>query len=598
MNNEILTSGLRKEKELLLSGLNYTNLFEPSFSVIVYDNPSIKTMLTGSINSDIAKLNRVTIINANTEENFINSEHYNLRDCTSDEFWISNVESDCNIKEVINYNDDFMPIFNTGSYSIFDRLQRFFSSYSVNLLMDNNNSYTIANYKVLNCQAAIYKRDSKFNNYPFRIWETNIEHVYNSGTKSYDSTITVLDYDNNKKYPVVNSNNLSLPDNFGKAELDKYYEKYSKLENVPSFLIYTKYFPIKEGTLTIKKFVNGTVVNVNLNDLDINYNNGIIKIEFNEDSLSQDYYILYTATPRIDYEVLEFNQIRFDDKIKLRPKNSFYQTGALCINFSEKNINRIVLENSKNNVFVGSDMCELKATCYDSNDNTVSEIPVFFEFIEENIDGELGYLNNEITTFDQTNSDGIARCIYFAPYKEDSLKHNVTTINGASITFNTKNSNIIKDEVSLFFLRDSFLKNFGVDQLVLMYEYSPVKLKYSPTKPVILRYNSNNETLTATYFFSFGAIPNTSLFVFVPKIIRIRSYAIDPATSKKIYSNQIAIKLSFPYYLRGSFIDDEGFRFKKIGNIDFATGLGGSNYFSINKEQEQEVFKTIILRKD
>ncbi len=593
MNNEILTSGLPKAKELLLSGLNYNNLSaDLNFLVIVYDDPSIETMLTGSINSDIAKLNRVQIINANDRntEHSINCSHYNLRDSTSGDNWLSNVESGCELKDVIDYKNDFLPILNTGSYSIFDRLQRFFSSYSVNLLMNDQDTYTIENYEIVNPQATIYKRDSKFNNTPFRIWDCEVTYEKNENNK-FDSIIHVVNYIV-EKYPVVNSENLNLNEAVNIDHLNNYYEKFHKPQNVSVFTIYTKYFPIKPNTLIIYKVINNTITEVTEN-LEINNHNGIIKINpvsFNE----EDYFILYTTTPRIDYEISEFDKIRFDSKIKLRPENSFYQTGCIAISFSEKNLQRIVLDCSKNNVFIGSDVSLLTATCYDSNNNTVSEIPVFFEFLDENENNVLGFLNNESKTFDQTNSDGIARCVYFAPYRNESLRHDVNSIDGSILKVSTDNSNITRNDVCLFFLRNTFETNFGEDQLILMYEYNSGSTQYVPTKPFHITFQNNE--ISIFYNSNFTGVDANELFVFMPKIVKIRAYAIDPATSTKIYSNQIAIKLSFPYYLRGSFIDDEGFRFKKMQNSDFATGIGGSNYFAINKN-DSENFKTIILSK-
>ena len=331
----------------------------------------------------------------------------------------------------------------------------------------------------------------------------------------------------------------------------------------------------------------------------VNYNNGIINIESIDSSIKY-FYILYVTTPRLDYEIIDTKKVRFDNNLDLRSKNSFYQTGAIVINYAERNLKKIELSISKNEVFIGSDIAILTANCFDSNNNTVSEIPVYFEFTEENQNDSLGLLNNELLgAFDYTNSDGEARCTYFAPYKEDSLKHSPSSIDGSNISFITNNSTISASDTSLFFYKDSVTPNenydiwFNESELVLVYQN--LNNSYIPVNPRTV--NHRNGVTTLYYQYPFAITDVSKYCIFAPKKISIHAYAIDPATNKRIESNIISVVISFPYYLRGKKENDyNGYRLPLSSFEEFATGLGGSNYFTINRN-ESEIFKTLILNR-
>lgn len=596
---EILVSGLDKADSLIIEGLAPIVVPQTlSFKILTYNDLKTETMLTGSINGEIAEYHRVNALNPSSQTNDINTYidcvHYNLKSCISDNNWVSNVENNCSLKAIDTSENKFIPVLNDGSYSIFDRLQRFFSSYSVNILIDENISeYIFENRKISNAVLSIYKRDKKYNNIPIFQFEPRI---------SYSNVNSIINIDevDYPVFPLVNTENIDKSSSMNIVRLNNYYEKYERsiLSNFAT--IYSKYFPIKPGSLKVYVTVNnGTVQEYDL-EYYVNYNNGIIKISDLDESI-QSFYLLYTTTPRLDYEILDTEKVRVDKKLDLRPQNSFYQTGAIVINYAERNLKSIELAISKTEVFIGSDIAILTAVCFDSNENTISEIPVYFEFTEENNDSILGLLNNELLgAFDYTNSDGEARCTYFAPYKENSLKSFPTSINGTNIVFETKINNISPSEVSLFFFKDQILPNedyeiwFNQRDLVLVYQLQ--NNFYVPVIPKMIR-KTGSEELTLFYEFPFEITDISKYCIFAPKKISMRAYAIDPATNKKIQSNTVNIKLSFPYYLRGRRENDYGgYRFPLSSFDEFATGLGGSNYFTINKN-ESEIFKTLILKK-
>lgn len=597
---EILVSGLSKADNLIIEGLASISIPNTlSFKILAYKDLQTQTMLTGSLNGDVAEYHRVSLLDASSQTNDINTyidcEHYNLKSCVSFDNWISNVENDCSLIQVKTDNNKFTPVLKNGSYSIFDRLQRFFSSYSVNLLLEENTRvYTFVNKRVCNAVVSIYQRDSKYNNIPVYQFEPRI---------SYTKEDSIIDLQNVNylNYPIVNTENIYNPSSVNLSKLNTYYEKYEQ-SNLSNFAtIYTKYFPIKPDSLKI--YVTNLQNQISEYDAlyHVNNNNGIITL----DNISEDiktFYILYTTTPRLDYEILETEKIRFDEKLDLRAKNSFYQTGAIVINYSERNLKRISLEISKNEVFIGSDIALLTATCFDGNDNTVSEIPVYFEFLEENNDSILGLLNNELLgAFDYTNSDGEARCNYFAPYKDDSLKHHPISINGNNITFETKNNSISLNDISLFFYKDQVTPDekydiwFDKPELVLVYQN--INNRYIPVTPRQITNDSVLNRSTIYYQYPFEINDINKYCIFAPKKISMKAYAIDPATNKQIESNIVTVTISFPYYLRGKKENDyDGYRLPTLSLEEFATGLGGSNYFTINKN-ESEIFKTLILKK-
>lgn len=596
-NPEILISGLDNPESLILQGLESVTIPNTlSFKILAYKDLQTETMLTGSINKNIAEFHRVIALNPGSQTNDINTyidcEHYNLKSCISFNNWISNVENNCSLKEIETSEGKFIPVLNNGSYSIFDRLQRFFSSYSVNLLIeDNTKVYNFVKKKLLDGVISIYRRDSKYNNVPVFQYEPRI--TYNKEDSIID--ITDLDY---PAYPIVNSE--TIDNSFMNLDkLNNYYEKYEQSQLSNFATLYSKYFPIKPESLKIYITTDTNVIQEYDAPYSVNYNNGIINIQ-GIDSNVKCFYILYTTTPRLDYEILDTNKVRFDNSLDLRPKNNFYQTGAIVINYAERNLKKIELSISKDEVFIGSDIAILTATCFDSNENTVSEVSVYFEFVEENENSNLGLLNNQMLgAFDYTDSEGQARCTYFAPYKEDSLKFSPSSINGSNIIFQTNYTAISNSEVSLFFYKDTVNPDEDYDiwfndrELVLVYQF--LVNSYIPVVP--RKITNSNDIVTLYYQYPFQIIDPTKYCIFAPKKVNLRAYAIDPATNKKIESNVISVKLSFPYYLRGKRENDYGgYRFSLSSFNEFATGLGGSNYFTINKD-ESEVFKTLILNK-
>jgi hypothetical protein len=77
--------------------------------------------------------------------------------------------------------------------------------------------------------------------------------------------------------------------------------------------------------------------------------------------------------------------------------------------------------------------------------------------------------------------------------------------------------------------------------------------------------------------------------VFVNRIANLYAEVVDPATGRIVKSNTIKIVASLPEFLKGS----EGFKIRTDANSN-ESGLGGSNFFTINEIVAQNEYNGIV----
>ncbi len=598
----------------------------------VYKDLKVNSNIIHEFETSGFKLDLTEAINpASMETNFSNTTGgylYNAYEGLSEEDYISCITYGCEFISVNESNKKFIPVISTGEYTINNRSQKFYSNFSITKIFEKDSfSYTTLD-SVYNEQITIYKRDENFNNIPFILYKEDenleLEFSYkkileNNNTtiqistssignlRSFDTIYNSLDLENKKKY----LESLSEKKGYG---------------NGFKRILYTDFFPIKNVKVFCYDSLNPNQIDViNPNLLKINEYKGFIYIN-ETTSKTKFYYVFYDIVPRLDYEYKneEEDLIRSNFDLDLRQINNQNQTGLICINYEEKNIKKIVLNQEgrlgetpefEPQCDIGVDSLILNAKVLNANNSPVEEIPVKFKIQSlPNDNGENGYLND--STYidgisDLSNSDGISRCIYFAPYRENSLEREIESIVDDLIVIKSNeremnNLNIFDKETALYYIReieklDSFDFYTNDKDYVIFYEYDQVSQKCKPVTPSSIYSETSNSQIKIRYSKNFGGnVLKEQLKLYAPKYIKIVAEAIDPATGQLITSNDCYIKLKFPNYLKGSILSNSEMQYLGYGfppqNNELGTGLGGMNYFTINpNDVYSKMAKTITV---
>lgn len=145
-------------------------------------------------------------------------------------------------------------------------------------------------------------------------------------------------------------------------------------------------------------------------------------------------YISYTATPRVDYDVLD--EVFEDKKINLKPYKKINSNGILELALEERHVSRINLSCDKPNIvsnifgtlYVQSDASKITAEVMNANGKPVNEVKVNFEASEGNFEGVVPTISKV------SNLDGETFTSYSYEYRDDSLQvfSNPNEINGSS----------------------------------------------------------------------------------------------------------------------------------------------------------------------
>lgn len=306
------------------------------------------------------------------------------------------------------------------------------------------------------------------------------------------------------------------------------------------------------------------------------------------------FYIIYKAAARIDFEVYESDFV--DNKINLKPVVNFKQNGIIALKYNEKHVSKINIRTNKNNLFgktygplfIGNDVASIVAEVTDSNGNLVSEVPVTFR----SLDDKVRFEGDSFQVTNVTNDEGTARSVVFVPYNENIIKQGgrgfLPNYIGEKSYFDLQNFNadLQKEDITLFQI---VREEEGVIAERLMYVWDENKThpltgeagSYIPLSAESL----NNGRVIFNYKLP-KRIDNRNIlgyYLYFPQYSTILCEAEDPASGRIVQSNSIRLKIDLPRYLKG--YDGNiayGFGFLNPGSDPIGTGLGGSNFLTIN----------------
>lgn len=122
----------------------------------------------------------------------------------------------------------------------------------------------------------------------------------------------------------------------------------------------------------------------------------------------------------------------------------------------------------------------------------------------------------------------------------------------------------------------------GVERLI--YEYSEIEEKYIPLRPSSIR--------NGRLIYSNIELPNPNIRnsivsgykIYYPKESKVICTATDPATGRRITSNELVLKIELPEYLK----DPEGFILSEENNNN-GSGLNAANFLTINPKIKNQI---------
>ncbi len=332
---------------------------------------------------------------------------------------------------------------------------------------------------------------------------------------------------------------------------------------------------------------------------------------YNNTSTTENFYLLYeVGYARLDVEINNAKRIEYE--LDLNPLKLSKQYGILQISPYEKHVNKINLTclNKPINISgiyeslcLGTDYLDLQAICLNAAGNKVKDVLVTFEVLDQDIN--LLFEGDAKSISINSNYFGESRTKVNAPYDDSFMFITVDLdqIQDKEIYINDPKFNFSGSFFTLFAILkynglefierpDVYLANLNFDSITdenkyplverLLYTESNDKyLLLQPTSYFNNRLQFNENLLTDDMIWKYK--------IYFNRICRIRAKCIDPGSGSMIYSNVIKVNLDLPQHMKGfktlsdSFIN--GLRFKKKNSnndeYNFATGLGGANYITI-----------------
>lgn len=251
-------------------------------------------------------------------ENSIESEISSYEEGSKLENWqgcvLAGIELEKITKEYENLRSRWSPKYKVGEYSLYHKDKRLYSDYSLcsTIIEEEFDEETedeeggsleairINEFKGIakNISIAMYKRDRRFVNFPFYSYEYDPE-LENPNSFTFEEAEGNLDGSDSSIHTIVSINELKTHRVGGNEDLiDEHPDILSTWEYAGKGLdtrsiIYTEYFPIKEGTLTLAEvnlvngFVQGNIITwtevpaftfENEKEFILDRNNGIITI--------------------------------------------------------------------------------------------------------------------------------------------------------------------------------------------------------------------------------------------------------------------------------------------------------------------------------
>lgn len=327
---------------------------------------------------------------------------------------------------------------------------------------------------------------------------------------------------------------------------------------------------------------------------------------YNNTDLNEKFYLLYEVCPRLDAEIENAKRIEYE--LDLNPLKLSKQYGILQISPYEKHVNKIELLclNKKINesqiyesLCLGTDYLDLQAICLNTAGNKVKDVLVTFEVLDEDINLLFEGDSESITV--NSNYFGESRTKVNAPYDDSFMFITVDLdqIQNKEIYIDNPKFNFGGSFFTLF----AILRYNGLEAIEDPENYlqdpSFQENRYPLVERLLYKQIDDRFFLLQPESYSNGnLIFNDTLLIgdmiwkykiYFNRICRIRAKCIDPGSGNTIYSNVIKVNLDLPQHMKGfktlnnSLIN--GLRFKKNNSnndeYNFATGLGGANYITI-----------------
>ena len=327
--------------------------------------------------------------------------NYNLFEGLSESDFKGAALSGLELVDVIERNNQWIPVINRGVYSQDGIDKNLYTNKSISLIASGNDD--LSNYPKDNVTVAIYKRTTNFNKVIYR---------------EYKQDNPIYNYQWINDNLVVNANILEKK--VGSKNLEDDYDKSFEFlgfitpDNKQSF--YCKYFPLKDaGKLVVKKDNNFNVIEPTNYQVDLDL--GIITLEYD---VGGELYIAYEAVPRIDIEL--DSMANFRSPLDLKSHNWKQSNGFIEISNEDRHVSKISLSTIDDNpeVIYGTDGIRIKAQALDSRDNPIDEVQIFIKSSLSEENQELRFDGNLFEFSDETNSNGEVYCILNAPLNEES----------------------------------------------------------------------------------------------------------------------------------------------------------------------------------
>lgn len=335
----------------------------------------------------------------------IGGYNYNLTDGLKPEDYRGSVLFGCELVDVVELENKWMPVFKTGSYNLQGINRKLYSNNSICKIFENE-TVDVSSYKELfnteNPLVCIYKRDNNFTKNIYR------EYKEENSIFKYSVENDVLIITEERMFKIGNEfTELSRTQNsweaLGLASSD---------QNKKSF--YTKYFPCT-NVQARKKIGEISFEEIDPDLFVVDRELGIITFD---DTIAGEVYVSYSAIPRVELE-LKKSEYYIERNIDLKSHAWSQNNILLEISTEDKNVNKLILSSDlRIGQFLnyGSDYTSLTCQALNAAGSPVDEIDITFECLDDK--QEVLFEGNLLQIVKQSNNLGEAKTLLSAPLRE------------------------------------------------------------------------------------------------------------------------------------------------------------------------------------
>lgn len=316
---------------------------------------------------------------------------YNLKDGIPEDMYSGNVISGCELLNVEEKDNKWIPEISTGKYSVAGVDKKLFSNNSICKVASGGEvNLSNYNYNRDDLLVAIYKRDENYRKLIFR---------------EFKDTNSIYSYKNTNDVIVINNYKLFVgADTDDTNQIKSSWEEigvYSGIEF--SRVFYLKYFGVDSASIKVAIYDGFSTNVLNNDDFILDAELGIITIKDTVDILGT-VYCKYIAIPRVD---IELETGTFKSNLDLKPHHYKQCNGIIEVSTEDRHLARLILSTDKDSFNYGSDSCLLTVKARNRLDKAVDEIPITL-YWENDAEGEGKFEGNLDKIKIETNSSGEA----------------------------------------------------------------------------------------------------------------------------------------------------------------------------------------------